>query len=117
MCDFRADVCLLCTEASACALYARMQKGYTCCIVCILDVLCRVHSMRYRTEELLSHELCEEVYVDSVSGLQASEHDDTQTGGIMLHRGPRLKSGIAMGPILAALNTVTGRMAYRGKVM
>ena len=32
-------------------------------------------------------------------------------------RGPRLKTGIDIGQVLARLHTMTGRMTYRGKVM
>ncbi len=60
-------------------------------------------------------------------GITATQPDDGEQHSVALdarveralvvHRGPRLKTGIDVGPILAALNTVTGRMAYRGKVM
>lgn len=63
-----------------------------------------------RPHELLQHELCEEVVV-SVPG----------AGGALSHvtvcRGPRLKTGIDVGEVLARLHTITGRMTYRGRVM
>ncbi len=99
---------------------------------------CRRRAPR-RSEELLSHEMCEEVIVacgepEAAPGEAAasprtpsalhrrsavsSAAEVPEAGGAtLLYRGPRLKTGIDVGPILTALNTVTGRMAYRGKVM
>ncbi|KXZ55603.1 hypothetical protein GPECTOR_2g1153 [Gonium pectorale] len=61
-------------------------------------------------EELLSHELCEEVTVTvPVRGGEVTS--------ATVFRGPRLKTGIDIGQVLARLHTMTGRMTYRGKVM
>eukprot|EP00198_Chlamydomonas_reinhardtii_P006624 XP_001695960.1 predicted protein [Chlamydomonas reinhardtii] len=61
-------------------------------------------------DELLSHELCEEVTVTvPVRGGEVTS--------ATVFRGPRLKTGIDIGQVLARLHTMTGRMTYRGKVM
>ncbi|GFR48856.1 hypothetical protein Agub_g10810 [Astrephomene gubernaculifera] len=61
-------------------------------------------------EELLAHELCEEVTVT----VPVRGGDVTSA---TVFRGPRLKTGIDIGQVLARLHTMTGRMTYRGKVM
>ncbi|GIL79831.1 hypothetical protein Vretifemale_9103 [Volvox reticuliferus] len=61
-------------------------------------------------EELLAHELCEEVTVT----VPVRGGDVTSA---TVFRGPRLKTGIDIGHVLARLHTMTGRMTYRGKVM
>ncbi|KAJ9513907.1 hypothetical protein QJQ45_020993, partial [Haematococcus lacustris] len=47
----------------------------------------------------------------------ASSGAEGQAESVLVFRGPRLKTGIDVGSTLSGLNTVTGRMAYRGKVM
>ncbi|MEW5301992.1 MAG: hypothetical protein WDW36_004810 [Sanguina aurantia] len=61
-------------------------------------------------EELLQHELCEEVSVTSVNA--AGETVET-----VVFRGLRLKVGIEFGRIHGEINCCSGRMSYRGKVM
>ncbi len=63
-----------------------------------------------RPEELLQHELCEEVVV-------AVPVRGGEVASATVFRGPRLKTGIDIGPVVAQLHTITGRMTYRGKVM
>ncbi len=102
--------------------YWSVVPSHLCACVCVVMM-----SHQCRSEDLLSHELCEEVYVGTTRQHDASATSDSRflpqspykawRGGVLVHRGPRLKSGISFGPCLAALNTVTGRMAYRGKVM
>eukprot|EP00798_Chlamydomonas_sp_ICE-L_P031508 gene31508-6692_t len=58
--------------------------------------------------ELLSHELCEELVVNRPTRNNSTE---------VLVRGLRLKSGVDMGQAVGDINGLTGRMAYRGKVM
>ncbi|MEW5319035.1 MAG: hypothetical protein WDW38_010211 [Sanguina aurantia] len=60
--------------------------------------------------ELLQHALCEEVTVN----VPNRSGEMTQA---TVFRGPRLKTGIDIGEVLARLHTMTGRMTYRGRVM
>jgi hypothetical protein len=89
-----------------------------------------------RPEELLAHELCEEIRVTMAARppaahTTANQHDGhggwapatamaAASSGVAtaatVFRGPRLKTGIDRGEVLARLHTVTGRMTYRGRV-
>ncbi|KAG1678413.1 hypothetical protein FOA52_015180 [Chlamydomonas sp. UWO 241] len=74
-----------------------------------------IEVMKYHTwgEELLSHELCEEVLLHEPSCKGAS----TALQSRLLFRGPRIKIGIDMGQVQADVSPVSGRMTYRGRVM
>ncbi|KAG1655623.1 hypothetical protein FOA52_008837 [Chlamydomonas sp. UWO 241] len=73
--------------------------------------LIEVMKHRQWDEELLSHELCEEVLLQ----------DPASRGGLLhsrvLFRGPRIKIGIDVGKVQADVAPLTGRMSYQGKVM
>ncbi|KAG1676448.1 hypothetical protein FOA52_002268 [Chlamydomonas sp. UWO 241] len=77
--------------------------------------LIEVMKHRQWDEELLSHELCEEVLLHEPGG--------EYTGGSsplsrrVLLRGPRIKIGIDVGKVQADVAPLTGRMSYHGKVM
>ncbi len=61
-------------------------------------------------DELLTHELCEELVISS----------PTRNGDMLnmvVFRGPRLKTGVDTGQVLGEVHAMTGRMTYRGKVM
>ncbi|KAG1669680.1 hypothetical protein FOA52_002064 [Chlamydomonas sp. UWO 241] len=78
--------------------------------------LCLIEVMKHAEwdEELLDHELCEEVQVctRAPAGQPRGSH-----AANVLFRGPRLKIGIDVGLVEADVSPVTGRMTYRGKVM
>ncbi|KAG1667642.1 hypothetical protein FOA52_004669 [Chlamydomonas sp. UWO 241] len=65
-------------------------------------------------EELLGHDLCEEVLLHEPTskGRPTSPHTSR-----VLFRGPRIKIGIDVGKVQAEISPVTGRMTYRGRVM
>lgn len=62
------------------------------------------------SDELLMHELCEELVISSPT----REGDVLNT---VVFRGPRLKTGVDTGQVLGEVHAMTGRMTYRGKVM
>ncbi|KAG1669083.1 hypothetical protein FOA52_004002 [Chlamydomonas sp. UWO 241] len=76
-----------------------------------------IEIMKHRQwdEELLSHELFEEVLLHE----PAAESPDNLTPphGRVLFRGPRIKIGIDVGNVQADVEPLTGRMSYHGKVM
>ncbi|MEW5319088.1 MAG: hypothetical protein WDW38_010259 [Sanguina aurantia] len=61
-------------------------------------------------EELLTHELCEELVISA----STKEGDVVNT---IVFRGLRLKTGVDTGQVLGEVHAMTGRMTYRGKVM
>lgn len=65
--------------------------------------------------QLLEHELCEEITVSQLR--QGQDFEEMDTAGVLLFRGPRLRTGIDHGSVHHNINTVSGRMAYRGRVM
>ncbi|KAG1668622.1 hypothetical protein FOA52_001491 [Chlamydomonas sp. UWO 241] len=77
--------------------------------------LIRVMKHRQWDEDLLSHELFEEVLLHEPAG--ESTDDLTPTHGRVLFRGPRIKIGIDVGNVQADVELLTGRMSYHGKVM
>ncbi|KAG1662670.1 hypothetical protein FOA52_014596 [Chlamydomonas sp. UWO 241] len=66
-------------------------------------------------EELLGHELCEEVLLHDPPG--QSSGGTTPLHRRVLFRGPRIKIGIDVGEVQADVAPLTGRMSYHGKVM
>ncbi|KAG1660559.1 hypothetical protein FOA52_002003 [Chlamydomonas sp. UWO 241] len=82
--------------------------------------LCLIEVMKNADwdEELLAHELCEEVLVcDHIRKQHSGQGATAPRVGHVLFRGPRLKIGIDVGQAQADVSPVTGRMTYRGKVM
>ncbi|KAG1668809.1 hypothetical protein FOA52_004903 [Chlamydomonas sp. UWO 241] len=64
-------------------------------------------------EELLNHELCEQVLLQK----PASKSGSPLLNSRVLFRGPRIKIGIDVGKVQADVAPLTGRMSYQGKVM
>lgn len=64
-------------------------------------------------EELLKHELCEQIAVTQ----QNNEDPTAEQQEVVLFRGLRLKTGMDVGHTKAEVNATTGRLAYRGRVM
>ncbi|KAG1678409.1 hypothetical protein FOA52_015176 [Chlamydomonas sp. UWO 241] len=64
-------------------------------------------------EELIGHELCEEVLLHEPACTDGS----TPLQSRLLFRGPRIKIGVDMGKVQADVSPVSGRMTYRGRVM
>ncbi|KAG1659792.1 hypothetical protein FOA52_015893 [Chlamydomonas sp. UWO 241] len=75
--------------------------------------LIEVMKHRQWDEELLSHELCDEVLLHE----PVCKGGSTPLHSRVLFRGPRIKIGIDVGKVQADASPVTGRMTYRGKVM
>ncbi|KAG1669631.1 hypothetical protein FOA52_010791 [Chlamydomonas sp. UWO 241] len=77
--------------------------------------LIEVMKHRQWDEELLSHELCEEVRLhEPVCEFTGGS---TPLQSRVLFRGPRIKIGIDVGKVQADVASLTGRMTYQGKVM
>ncbi|KAG1677569.1 hypothetical protein FOA52_014467 [Chlamydomonas sp. UWO 241] len=81
--------------------------------------LCLIEVMKHADwdEELLAHELCQEVLVQASAPAGQPPPRGAPAAHNVLFRGPRLKIGIDVGRVQADVSPVTGRMAYRGKVM
>ncbi|KAG1676528.1 hypothetical protein FOA52_000071 [Chlamydomonas sp. UWO 241] len=81
--------------------------------------MCLIEVMKHAAwdEELLAHELCEEVLVPTPGACGPFPERGTVPAERVLFRGPRLKVGIDEGPVQADVSPVTGRMTYRGRVM
>ncbi|KAG1664272.1 hypothetical protein FOA52_009774 [Chlamydomonas sp. UWO 241] len=81
--------------------------------------LCLIEVMKHAEwdEELLAHELCEEVLVLASAPASQQLPRGVPAAHSVLFRGPRLKIGIDVGHVQADVSPVTGRMSYRGKVM
>ncbi|KAG1658835.1 hypothetical protein FOA52_008260 [Chlamydomonas sp. UWO 241] len=81
--------------------------------------LCLIEVLKHAEwdEELLAHELFEEVLV--LASIPAGQPlpRGVPAAHNVLFRGPRLKIGIDVGHVQADVSPVTGRMTYRGKVM
>ncbi|KAG1660667.1 hypothetical protein FOA52_006828 [Chlamydomonas sp. UWO 241] len=67
-------------------------------------------------EELLGHELCEEVFLHEPDG-ESTDGSTMPHRHVVLFRGPRIKIGIDVGKVQADVAPLTGRMSYHGKVL
>ncbi|KAG1676736.1 hypothetical protein FOA52_005025 [Chlamydomonas sp. UWO 241] len=77
-----------------------------------------IEVMKHRPwdEELLGHELCEEVFLHEPDG-DSTDGPTPPHKHVVLFRGPRIKIGIDAGKAQADVAPLTGRMSYHGKVM